>query len=620
MRGRSRTVWIAATLVIAAFGYAISWESPPPPRSRTAPIRRILHQPPDACARDRTLAPPSDDPVRLTCAQAKAIAAQARENLAQPPGRIDRESFATTTLDWLDPHGLWSVAPDAPVGAVLRRRSSELLAALDDPTDEHGCAAAVTIGSTLRTWVDELRDVFDHQSSIGDREPWSTAREAVFEDGVVQRPARELAADIGKHAHSLQSNLGRPGERTLTALRRRVFPQLSEQQWGQTVLAAALRAYVISIDAHGAWAPMDEETSLFEVELDGTGRRHLWGTMTRTIGGVRIDEHPIAPLATGDVLLSIAGVATAGLSVEQIEQLGILDPTDPQPAREVEVLREGTREPQTFAVAPLPSTAVASDPAYAAVRIERVPYRQGHVAVLTVLDVPDDLGVEMLSALAEARLEDSLVGVVLDLRGNGGGSIDGAKEALAPFLSGAPLFPMRRRDGSIEIELAPVVAETDRFNGPLATMVDGDTASAAEMIAGALASYGRAEVVGVRTFGKGCAQEYLDDEAGGGVLRLSTLVYALPDGRPVQRVGLQPTIRLDYGTRSQREDTLPNAMAPWRGPDIRRQSMIRSVAWPPHAGHVGPCRDENVCKALRAVGSQRGVSARSGSNPAVAIR
>jgi carboxyl-terminal processing protease len=138
----------------------------------------------------------------------------------------------------------------------------------------------------------------------------------------------------------------------------------------------------------------------------------------------------------------------------------------------------------------------------------------------------------------------------------------------------------------------------------VAVLVDPDTASAAEMIAGAIAAYDRGVVVGARTFGKGCAQEYLDDEAGMGVLRLSTLVYALPDGRPVQKVGLQPDLLLDLGEALEREDTLPNAMVPWKGPDVRTTSLIRSVPWPPHGGEVGPCEDEVVCKALRGLGSR----------------
>jgi carboxyl-terminal processing protease len=173
---------------------------------------------------------------------------------------------------------------------------------------------------------------------------------------------------------------------------------------------------------------------------------------------------------------------------------------------------------------------------------------------------------------------------------------------------------MKRRDGTIETDRAPEPPDVERWTGAVATLVDGDTASAAEMISGALAAYRRAPTVGAPTFGKGCAQEYVDDDAREGVLRLTTLLYALPDGAPVQRIGLTPTIRLplatpDHAPTREREATLPHAPPSWKGPDVRDTLMVQHdeestwlAAWPPHGGNVGPCKDADVCKALRALG------------------
>jgi carboxyl-terminal processing protease len=202
--------------------------------------------------------------------------------------------------------------------------------------------------------------------------------------------------------------------------------------------------------------------------------------------------------------------------------------------------------------------------------------------------------------------------VVLDLRGNGGGSTDGAIDALGLFIPGAPLFPMKRRDGSLETDRAPEPPGVDRWRGPLATLVDGDTASAAEMIAGAIAAYHRGPTVGATTFGKGCAQEYVDDDAHAGVLRLTTLVYALPDGTPVQRIGLTPSLRFPFPAAepTDREALLPHAAPAWRGPDVRDPGVLLhaedgtfNTTWPAHSGNVGPCRDGDVCRALRLLGS-----------------
>jgi carboxyl-terminal processing protease len=119
-------------------------------------------------------------------------------------------------------------------------------------------------------------------------------------------------------------------------------------------------------------------------------------------------------------------------------------------------------------------------------------------------------------------------------------------------------------------------------------------------------------VVGAQTFGKGCAQEYLDDDAHAGVLRLTTLLYALPDGTPVQRVGLAPTLKYPFAVADadDREATLPHAPPSWRGPDMRDRSVLAraddgtwSIAWPNSAGNIGPCKDADVCRALRLLGA-----------------
>jgi carboxyl-terminal processing protease len=119
--------------------------------------------------------------------------------------------------------------------------------------------------------------------------------------------------------------------------------------------------------------------------------------------------------------------------------------------------------------------------------------------------------------------------------------------------------------------------------------------------------------VGQPTYGKGCAQEYLDDDVRVGVLRLTTLLYALPDGSPVQGVGLEPSLLLPsdahgsahFDAPGEREADVPNAPPTWRGPDVRDRTQVppRVAAWPEHRGRVGPCRDPEVCRALVALGS-----------------
>jgi carboxyl-terminal processing protease len=367
------------------------------------------------------------------------------------------------------------------------------------------------------------------------------------------------------------------------------------------------------VDAHGAWSPADETTSIYDVGLEGDPPLSLWEEMTRAPIGIRIDRGARAPLSNGDLVLSIDDVEAAGLSVEQSNQLALVPRVH---GVRVTALRDGDVAPRELFVsvdAPRPARA-AVETATSGLHAKRVGYGDGDVVVITVPEVPDDLGDRVEDALELAR---DAVGVVLDLRGNGGGSTDGALDALAPVLPGAPLFPMRRRDGSLEVDRAPMPLGP-RWDGPLAVLVDEETASAAEMITGALASYGRAVVLGRRTYGKGCAQEYLDDDAGAGLLRLTTLVFARPDGEPMQRTGIVPDVTLapaqstttltsptakPASGSADREAALSHSPSAWHGPDVRSGTYPRPT-WPSHGGHVGPCSDPELCRALSSLGAR----------------
>lgn len=571
---------------------------------------------------DRGLAVPTGAPTVLGCDEARVIAAQARLSMAAPANPVEAAKFAEATADWLDPHGLWSVAPDAPVGAAVRREASRLLSEIQATPGAGPCSAAEVLGAELAAWSTELRAVFDQSfhetagasSSDGEQRAtpevlksgWSAASSSPFQDGAVTRNARDLARQLGRDAGLVRAAYGEAIAPYVEAARDRTAPRLDTATWARVVIAAALRAYIPQLDAHGAWAPVEEEISLYDLALETSPPERLWSEMTRTVVGVRVERGAMPPLVDGDVVLRIHDVPLAGMSVEQAEQLSVVADASPGAPPYVTVLRESSEKPLEFKLrvggddgdaVPGPS---ALPPA---LDLELVRYADGEAAVITIPDVPDDLGTRLENALTRARGAGDVRGVVLDMRANGGGSTDGAIAALGLFLPGASLFPMRRRDGGVEVERAPEVPVERRWTGPLAVLVDGDSASAAEMIAGAIGSYRRGIVVGDRTYGKGCAQEYLDDEAHVGVLRLTTLLFCLPDGSPVQKVGVMPQVRLSLPPVTEREALVTRALGPWRGPDVRDGARAREVPWPSHGGRVGPCKDETICRALRSIGA-----------------
>jgi carboxyl-terminal processing protease len=149
-----------------------------------------------------------------------------------------------------------------------------------------------------------------------------------------------------------------------------------------------------------------------------------------------------------------------------------------------------------------------------------------------------------------------------------------------------------------EVLAAVAPAESSRWRGPVAVLVDGATASAAEMLAGGLAKYRRGPLLGQRTYGKGCVQEYFRDRVGVGVLRLTTRLYTLPDGSPVQRRGLVPDFFVGPDEPGEHEADTAGTLEPAAGPDVRVPGPA-GPSWPSSAGRVGPCPDPVICAALR---------------------
>jgi carboxyl-terminal processing protease len=149
----------------------------------------------------------------------------------------------------------------------------------------------------------------------------------------------------------------------------------------------------------------------------------------------------------------------------------------------------------------------------------------------------DRAGSEVAAAMTDLRANGARR-FVLDLRANGGGYGDEATAVASAFIARGPIFTTRERTG------APVVAVADGKAGPeapLAVLVDGDTASAAEIVAGAIQDDGRGIIVGARTFGKGVVQS-LFPLPDGSALKVTTARYTTPKGRDIDRVGIVPDV------------------------------------------------------------------------------
>jgi carboxyl-terminal processing protease len=134
-------------------------------------------------------------------------------------------------------------------------------------------------------------------------------------------------------------------------------------------------------------------------------------------------------------------------------------------------------------------------------------------------------------------------GVVLDMRGNPGGLLNEAIAVADVFLGAGEIVSLRGRTRGNQRSWKADPAE--KLAGvPMVVLVDGASASAAELVAAALQENGRAIVMGQRTYGKGSVQSLLPVATGKGALRLTTALYHGPSGRTVQRTGVGPDVEL----------------------------------------------------------------------------
>lgn len=171
----------------------------------------------------------------------------------------------------------------------------------------------------------------------------------------------------------------------------------------------------------------------------------------------------------------------------------------------------------------------------------------GDIGHISVNEFSRDVGADVNAAIADLRRQSNgrLAGLVLDMRRNPGGSLDEAVALSDLFLSRGQIVSQRGRNRADTVYYeAETVFRGDAAEGlPIIVLIDEGSASASEIVAGALQDHDRALVMGERSFGKGSVQTLLPltrDSA----LKLTTALYYTPSGRSVQEGGIEPDIRV----------------------------------------------------------------------------
>jgi carboxyl-terminal processing protease len=210
-----------------------------------------------------------------------------------------------------------------------------------------------------------------------------------------------------------------------------------------------------------------------------------------------------------------------------------------------------------------------------------------------------------------------LNGFVLDLRNDPGGMLEAAVDVSSDFLNGGTVVSIRgREDDDNHVYSAP--AQGDMLPGtPVVVLVNSASASASEIVAGALQDRNRATVMGTPSFGKGSVQTILPIE-GGGALRLTTALYYTPSGRSIQDRGITPNVEVAVPPDEQVADAVVQREADLSG---AFQNTAANGPAPPHPvgddrpikpNLIGTPQDAQLAAAVKAL-SLRAHSARNES-------
>lgn len=236
-----------------------------------------------------------------------------------------------------------------------------------------------------------------------------------------------------------------------------------------------------------------------------------------------------AGLQPGDVIVEVNGEDVTGLSQNEIISL-VRGPANT-------TVRLGIRRP---GVAELLHFEVVRQRIHVPSVVSRL-LDQEQIGYLRLNGFEDNTTAEMIEAL-KAMDANALRGLILDMRGNPGGYLTTAIQVASAFLREGNILIERTPDRTVEY---PRVGEPVAPDVPMVVLVDQGSASASELVAGALQDHHRATVVGMPTFGKGSVQRWYRLSNGGGI-RITVSRWYTPNGRSVSETGIHPDIEVPY--------------------------------------------------------------------------
>ena len=314
----------------------------------------------------------------------------------------------------------------------------------------------------------------------------------------------------------------------------RVSEAYVEEIDDRTLLENAIKGMLSQLDPHSAY--LDRET-FSDLQENTTGNYGGLGLeVAMDSGFLRVvtpmDDTPAdrAGIESGDMILQLDDTPVKGMSLNDA-----IETMRGEPGSEVKITIARESEP-----IPLQLTLIREVIQVASVRKRLLEDGYGY---LRIAQFQSGTGDEVEKAVASLTEEGQLLGLVLDLRNNPGGVLQSAVQVSDIFIDKGLIVYTTGRLSNADLRFSATTP--DSIGGvPMVVLVNEGSASASEIVAGALQDHGRAVIMGVNTFGKGSVQTVLplnNEKA----IKLTTALYFTPNGRSIQAEGIVPDIRVD---------------------------------------------------------------------------
>jgi carboxyl-terminal processing protease len=346
--------------------------------------------------------------------------------------------------------------------------------------------------------------------------------------------------------------------RTFTEVFSRIKADYVEPVEDKKLLRDAIQGMLAGLDPHSSFLDPEGFKELrvgTEGEFGGLGIE-----VTMEDGFVKvvspIEDTPAARagLKTGDLIIRLDSKAVKGMALNDAVKL-----MRGKPGSDIvlTVVREGQPKPLTFTLT------------RAVIKVQSVKHRmlENGIGYVRITQFQANTGDGLKDALAKLKLQNknNLTGLVLDLRNNPGGVLNAAVAVSDAFLTSGLIVYTEGRVADSELKFSATPA--DLISGaPMVVLVNGGSASASEIVAGALQDHKRAVIMGTKTFGKGSVQTILP-MSGGSALKITTARYYTPNGRSIQATGILPDVVTEEAKVTKRdkaagEETLKEADLP----------------------------------------------------------